>query len=205
MIVPSGEADTARQLARECRNREGGQWVRDDGGVPVSYFSQNKSDRDGAKKTISNGEEARVIHAAVVPKPGSEVASTLGSGMVITGNIVCDGAVQIHGRVVGDIHVGQLVICDGAQVEGNVTAQDVAVHGSFKGTIRGNNVRLHGNAVIDGEIFNRSLKIEENVQFEGVSRRLDKPVDTPSRAQLNGDRSAAVEMGEAPPLSTVVS
>jgi cytoskeletal protein CcmA (bactofilin family) len=172
----------------------------------VSYFSQNKGDRDGGKKAVSNGEEVRAIHAATMTaKPVSETASTLGSGMVITGNIVCDGAVQIHGRVVGDIHVGQLVICDGAQVEGNVTAQDVAVHGSFKGTIRGNNVRLHGNAVIDGEIFNRSLKIEENVQFEGVSRRLDKPVDAPSRTQLNGERPAAFEMGEAPPLSTVVS
>jgi len=169
----------------------------------VSYFNQKG---DNTKKPVSNGEEARAIHAvSSVVKPVADVASKLGSGMVITGNIVCDGAVEIYGRVVGDVHVGQLVICDGAHVEGNVTAQDVAIHGAFKGTIRGNNVRLHGSATIDGEIFNRSLKIEENVQFEGVSRRLDKPVEAPSRTHLNGDKPASVELGEAPPLSTVVS
>jgi len=159
----------------------------------VSYFSQNKGgDRDNKK--LTNGvEEIRPVQAATLVKPVAD-SSSLGRGMLITGNITSEGAVQIHGRVMGDIHVGSLVICDGARVEGNVTAEDVAIHGAFKGTIRGNTVKLHGNALIEGEIFNKSLTIEANVQFEGVSRRLDRPVEAPSAAQLNGDKPGLVPM-----------
>jgi hypothetical protein len=37
--------------------------------------------------------------------------------------------------------------------------------------------------VVEGEIYSKSLTIEHEAQFEGVSRRLDKPVDAPLRAQ----------------------
>ena len=168
--------------------------------MSVSYFSQNKGERE-TKKAI-NVDEVRTINAASLVRPAPDVVSTLGRGMVITGNIVSDGSVQIHGRVIGDIHVSHLVICDGAQVEGNIVAQEVAIHGAFKGTVRGNNVKLHGKAMIDGEIYNKSLTIEENVQFEGVSRRLDKPVEVPS-AQRSAHKQ--VEVVRAPSISGTVS
>jgi len=38
----------------------------------------------------------------------TETVSKLGAGMVITGNIMCDGALQIFGHVLGDIHATQL-------------------------------------------------------------------------------------------------
>jgi cytoskeletal protein CcmA (bactofilin family) len=62
-------------------------------------------------------------------------------------------------------------------------ALEVAIHGAFKGTVRGNNVRLKGAATVEGEIFSKSLAVEENVQFEGVSRKLEKPVDTSTITQ----------------------
>jgi len=86
--------------------------------------------------------------------------------------------------VLGDIHATQLAIGEGAHVEGNVVAQDTLIDGFFKGTIHSNTVKLHGNAVVEGEIFNKSLNIEDNAQFEGVSRRLDKPVEPPPVANL---------------------
>ena len=111
-----------------------------------------------------------------------DTVSTLGPGMLITGNIVSEGATQIFGRVIGDIQAVQILIGDGAQVEGNITAHEVGITGAFKGTIRGNNVRLKGAARIDGEVFSKSLTVEENVQFEGISRRLEKPVELRSPA-----------------------
>ncbi len=110
----------------------------------------------------------------------AEVLSTFGPGMMITGNIVCAGGLQIFGRVTGEIHAAQLVICEGAKVEGKIVAQDTVIQGEFKGTIHGNTVKLQGTAIVDGEIYNRSLTIEQNAQFEGVARRLDRPVDAPS-------------------------
>ena len=38
-------------------------------------------------------------------------------------------------------------------------------------------------AKVDGEIFNKSLAIDPNVQFEGVSRRLERPVENPKAGQ----------------------
>ena len=112
--------------------------------------------------------------------PGKDVVSVLGQGMLITGNIVCAGSVQIFGRVIGDIHASQLTICEGAKVEGKVTAPDLVIQGTFSGTIFANNVKLQSTAVVDGEIFNKSLTIEQNALFEGVARRLDKPVAAPT-------------------------
>lgn len=123
--------------------------------------------------------------AAAEPAPArsvdrvAEQPSVLGRGMQITGNIVSTGSVQIHGRVTGDIQAAQLVICEGARVEGKVIAQDTVVQGTFNGNIHSTTVKLQKTAKVDGEIFSRSLMIEQDAQFEGVSRKLDKPVDAP--------------------------
>jgi cytoskeletal protein CcmA (bactofilin family) len=73
-------------------------------------------------------------------------------GTLVTGNIVFCGSAQIFGRVIGNIQAVQIVVSSGGQVEGNITAQEVTIDGSFKGTIRAGNVRLNGPAVIDGEV-----------------------------------------------------
>ena len=137
--------------------------------------------------------------------PGKDVVSVLGQGMLVTGNIVCAGSVQISGRVIGDIHASQLVICEGAKVEGKIIAPDTTIQGVFNGTINGNNVKLQSTAVVDGEIFSKSLTIEQNAQFEGVSRRLEKPVDPPSSAQAKGEKPAADSMAETVPTSEAVA
>lgn len=126
------------------------------------------------------------------PGKPNEMVSTLGHGMLITGNIVCEGSVQIFGRVVGDIHASQLVICQGARVEGKVIAPETVIQGTFNGTIHGNSVKLQSTASVEGEIFNKSLTIEENAQFEGVARRLDKAVAAPSTSssQFKGNDTA---------------
>ena len=82
-----------------------------------------------------------------------------------------------------DDYAAQIVIGDGARVEGNLTALEVAIHGAFKGTVHGNTVRLKGAATVEGEIFSKSLAVEENVQFEGVSRKLEKPIDSSAIAR----------------------
>ena len=159
----------------------------------MSYFSQPKAARGHAHVAAagSGGE-------AATAKNSPAGVSTIGPGMLITGNIVCEGSTQIFGRVTGDIQAAQIVIGDGARVEGNLTALEVAINGTFKGAIRGNNVRLKGTASVEGEIFSKSLTVEENVQFEGMSRKLDKPVDLPAISQtapvkslVNGSKTGA--------------
>jgi cytoskeletal protein CcmA (bactofilin family) len=147
----------------------------------LSYFAPAKT---GREKTAANGATGDVRPGeTAAPRTSTDSVSTLGPGIVITGNIICEGSTQIFGRVTGDIAAAQIVIGDGARVEGNLTALEVAIHGAFKGTVRGNSVRLKGAATVEGEIFSKSLAVEENVQFEGVSRKLDKPIDSSAIAQ----------------------
>src|SRR5262245_50565502 len=105
----------------------------------------------------STGVTETKLNGRPAARMSTEAVSKLGAGMVITGNIMCDGALHIFGHVLGDIHATQLAIGEGAHVEGNVVAQETMIDGFFKGTIHSNMVKLHGNAVVEGEIFNKSL------------------------------------------------
>jgi cytoskeletal protein CcmA (bactofilin family) len=152
----------------------------------VSYFSASKNERD-VKAAKPSAPEPKL---AIAPAPVSitatrprDIVSTFGHGMVITGNVISTGALQIFGQVTGDVHAAQVTICEGARVEGKVVAQETVVQGTFKGVIHGNTVRLASSAVVDGEVFNRVLTIEENALFEGVSRRLEAPISPPSLEQ----------------------
>lgn len=160
----------------------------------MSIFSQAKGERDMKSAKDGAGEG----------KQTPDIVSTLGQGMLITGNIICAGSVQILGRVIGDIHAAQLVICEGAKVEGKVVAPDIIIQGVFNGTITGNNVKLLSTASVEGEIFNKSLIIEQDALFEGVARRLDKPVSPPTINQVKEQESApALSPQESPPAEAV--
>jgi cytoskeletal protein CcmA (bactofilin family) len=150
----------------------------------VGVFSKSESDRDDKGLNVDRGD-IKPGAKATSGKTLAETVSVLGHGMVVTGDIVCENTVQIFGRVDGDIHAAQLVVKEGAQVEGNVVARETIILGVCKGVIYGNSVKLQGTAVVEGEIFSKSLTIEDRAQFEGVSRRLDKPVEAPSSAQVS--------------------
>jgi hypothetical protein len=66
-------------------------------------------------------------------------------------------------------------------VEGNIVAEELTIGGRVKGTIHANRVKLSSTAVVEGDIYHRSLAMEENAQFEGMSRRQENVIDTPSR------------------------
>ena len=84
--------------------------------------------------------------ARTEPTTKAGIGTCIGSGMSIVGNIQCDGPAQVFGRIEGELRASDLLIGDGAQVEGNVIAQDVTVCGRVKGTIRAARVKLQDPA-----------------------------------------------------------
>src|SRR5262245_12413558 len=109
-----------------------------------------------------------------------EAISSISSGLSIVGNIVGNGRLAIFGQLEGEVHASTVQIGDGAQVEGNIVAEELTISGRVKGTIHANRVKLNSTAVVEGDIYHRSLAIEENAQFEGMSRRQENAVDIPS-------------------------
>ena len=96
--------------------------------------------------------------------------SCIDPGMTVVGKMSSAGTLNVFGRVEGELHASIVRISNGAQVEGTIAAQELTIGGRFKGTIQANRVTLTSSAVVEGEIHHRSLVIEENAWFAGVSR-----------------------------------
>jgi len=105
--------------------------------------------------------------------------STISAGMTIVGKITGEGTVNVFGRIEGELRASTVMIAKGAEVEGDIVADDLSVGGRVKGTIHANRVKLNGSASVEGDIFHRSLSIEENARFEGSSRRDEAALETP--------------------------
>jgi cytoskeletal protein CcmA (bactofilin family) len=90
----------------------------------------------------------------------SEAASSISSGLSIVGKIIGHGALTIFGHVEGEIRASTIVIAEGAQIEGEVSAEELTIGGHVKGTIHANRVKLNSTAVVEGDIFHRTLVIE---------------------------------------------
>src|SRR5215475_4048059 len=139
--------------------------------------------------------------ARATTKPGT--ASCIGSGMSIVGNVECDGPAQVFGRIKGELRASDLLIGDGAQIEGSVFAQELTVRGRVKGTIRAVHVKLQNGGAVEGDIFHRSLSIDENSQFEGSSRRVENPIDSLSSVNAKDPRKQDMQSLSPTPLRSI--
>ena len=92
------------------------------------------------------------------------------------------------------MHASTVQIGDGAQVEGDIVAEELTIGGRVKGTIRANRVKLNSTAVVEGDIYHRSLAIEENAQFEGMSRRQENAIETPSLVPAKRSPAQAINI-----------
>jgi cytoskeletal protein CcmA (bactofilin family) len=178
----------------------------------LSSFKSKAPEKD--KEAAANGAEVMggmvqpqrpvVERAAARPEPTTKAGagSCIGSGMSIVGNIECNGPAQVFGRIDGELRASDLLIGDGAQVEGSVIAQEVTVRGRVKGTIHAVRVKLQDGGAVEGDIFHRSLSIDENSLFEGMSRRVENPTDALPSVEAKGPQKKDVQ---SPALAPVPS
>src|ERR1700745_417623 len=59
------------------------------------------------------------------PTTKAGTASCIGSDMSLVGKIDCNGPAQVFGRIEGEVRASDLLISDGAHIEGSVVAQNV--------------------------------------------------------------------------------
>lgn len=155
---------------------------------------------EGERSPAVQAAQATVTHHAAPDSP--EAISSISAGMSIIGKIVSDGTVRIFGRIEGEVHASTVLIADGAQVEGDVVAEDLTIGGRVKGIVHANRVRLNGTAVVEGDIFHRSLSIEENARFEGSSKREEVVIDKPPRQTSRIQSQSATNGGLRKPNGT---
>jgi len=105
----------------------------------------------------------------------------------------------------GQLNASELLISDGAQVECSIIAQDVTVCGRVKGTSRAVRVRLQNGGLVEGDIFHKSLSIDENFQFEGSSRRVENPTEPLTSIAAKDPQKKDMKPARAPSSAIIVS
>jgi cytoskeletal protein CcmA (bactofilin family) len=116
------------------------------------------SDESHTDRVVTSAQEEirRVSRDDGGPRP--EAASSISSGLSIIGKVIGRGALTIFGHVEGELRASSIVIAEGAQMEGDVVAEELTINGHVKGAIRANRVRLGGTAVIEGDILHQTWR-----------------------------------------------
>ena len=122
-------------------------------------FSQLRDGRNRA--TIDSFKLSAGLGGSALSRDGNALqASSIGSGISIVGKIIGNGALTIYGHVEGEVRASTIVIAEGAQIEGEVSAEELTVGGYVKGILHANRVTVNSTAVVEGDIVHRTLVIE---------------------------------------------
>jgi cytoskeletal protein CcmA (bactofilin family) len=107
--------------------------------------------------------------------PGPAVAgarrSLLASDLVIEGDVVSAGPVEVQGRVTGSLRSPEVTVAGTGRIEGHVSALDLTVLGSIEGSIEAALVSLGTGAVVQAEITHDRIAIEAGARVEGALKR----------------------------------
>lgn len=149
-------------------------------------FSNKKAERDDSSFGTTSPAIPVPSSAPRRTGPSSERASLsiVGPDLVIVGDLVSNGQVQVDGEVQGDIHGSQIAIGEGARITGGVVSEEVVVRGTVLGSIRSRKVMLQAESKVEGDIYHKSLAIEQGAHFEGRSRRLEDPLAGVQRPEV---------------------
>jgi len=146
--------------------------------------------------------------AAPAAKRGRPGPSIISNDMAIQGSLSSSGDMQIDGRVEGDVRSAGLVIGEGAEVHGEIFAEDVTVRGKVIGRIRARKVLLAATSHVEGDILHEAFAVESGAFFEGNIRHSDNPLgagDTAQDAPFQAPQPATDAANLFAPLSRVAT
>ena len=103
-------------------------------------------------------------------------ASTIGSELLITGNVTSNGKIRLDGHVQGDIQCASLVLGENSQLKGSAVAEEVVVGGRLIGSVRAVRLMLQTTSHVEGDLLCQSLAIEQGAYFDGKSHRSNDPL-----------------------------
>ena len=115
----------------------------------------------------------------------SATPSIISADLVVNGTLISSGALQVDGRVEGDVRSSSLVIGDNAFVHGEVCAEEVTIRGRVQGSIRARKVLLCATSHVEGNILHEAFAVETGAFFEGNCRHAENPLaeDAASKKQ----------------------
>jgi cytoskeletal protein CcmA (bactofilin family) len=105
--------------------------------------------------------------------------SIITEDVVIEGNLISGGELQIDGTVNGDVRAHSVVVDAQGVIHGEVVADEVLVRGRIIGPIRGVHVHVYAGGHIEGDVINETISIDNGAYVDGAIRRSDDPLAEP--------------------------
>jgi cytoskeletal protein CcmA (bactofilin family) len=112
-----------------------------------------KSKDDNDRVPMQQLQRPAATHSG--EQEATDQASSISRGMTVVGKIFGESAVQLFGRIEGELRALTVLINEGAEVEGDIIAEELTICGQVKGTIHANRVKLNITAVVEGDISDR--------------------------------------------------
>ena len=109
--------------------------------------------------------------------------SIVAKDMTIVGDLETEGLIRIEGRVRGTVRAGsQVLVGQGAQVEGDLHTKEAVVGGEVVGSIHASErVELQPTATVTGNIITPRIAIMEGGKVTGEVRIQDQPAEVGGR------------------------
>ncbi|MBN8531055.1 MAG: polymer-forming cytoskeletal protein [Alphaproteobacteria bacterium] len=100
--------------------------------------------------------------------------SILSQDINILGNIICEGYLDIDGKIDGNIKCTELSLRKNGTIRGDIIADTVHIYGTVKGLLKARSVHLYKTAYVEGIIMHESLSIEDGASVDGQLKRSNK-------------------------------
>lgn len=113
-------------------------------------------------------------------KSNGEIASFLGKGTEVTGDITFSSGMRVDGIIRGKIRAdASLIIGKEGFIDAEARVRKAVVHGEFRGTLRAaERVEIHKEGKVIGDIYSPCLIIEAGATFEGSCNMGDQDAGT---------------------------
>jgi cytoskeletal protein CcmA (bactofilin family) len=103
----------------------------------------------------------------------SSIATLVGAGTTVTGDLQFRGGLHLDGRIVGDVigEVGagsKLTLGTGGVIEGSVVVDELVLGGTVQGDVTGREkVELGASARVDGNVTYKALQMAAGARVNG--------------------------------------
>jgi cytoskeletal protein CcmA (bactofilin family) len=150
----------------------------------MGFFSQSSNSEAPKPGPPATGERRR----ARDPQGGLSIVA---KDLTIAGDLQAEGVIRIEGRVVGNVHAGDLLLSEGGIIEGDVIAREAVIGGRVHGSIScEERVELQTSALVHGDIATRRLLIQEGGRVNGTMKmdgvETQRPASEGLRLTVNG-------------------
>jgi cytoskeletal protein CcmA (bactofilin family) len=118
------------------------------------------------------------------------IPSIISADLDILGNLVSEGAIDIEGRVQGNVRADRVVIRKEGRVFGDVMGGEIHIYGQVRGLVKAKDVHLYESCRVEGTIMHELLSIEDGAFVDGKFKRTDKTAMERSRFDIEAAAEA---------------